>query len=363
MHTTFVPRARSIWIFALALMLVPSTAAAQDAVVKTPAPIFLLPDAGRVPLRTAAAGTRLRVLEENRDWVKVEFHDPQFGPRTGFIEARHIEIIRPELQPMDLSIRREPARPVVTEPAEEAPRQPPPPVARRFARSWIDVNIGVAAAAESRYGSIVEGTLYSETVTFTADYRSPLGAEFDFGGGVMVTPHFGIGISFTGTAHQDNAELGIRIPHPFVFNAHASDSAPTEDELTRSEGSANIQAMFVSSPSDRVSVRLFGGPSYFRIRQEAVSNIIYDQVYLIFSPANEVEIVRYETEVIDYDDGGAWGFHIGGDVTFFFNRVVGLGWFARYSRGSVEVFDPFTDEGRKFDTGGFQSGGGLRLRF
>jgi hypothetical protein len=175
----------------------------------------------------------------------------------------------------------------------------------------------------------------------------------------MFTPRFGIGISFTGTAHQDNADLGIRIPHPLVFNAHASDSAPTEDKLTRSEGSANIQAMFVSSPSDRVGVRLFGGPSYFRIRQDAVSDILYFRSII----PNEVDILRYETEVIDYDDGGAWGFHVGGDVSFFFNRVIGLGWFARYSRGSVEVFDPFTEEDGKFETGGFQSGVGLRLRF
>jgi len=31
--------------------------------------------------------------------------------------------------------------------------------------------------------------------------------------------------------------------------------------------------------------------------------------------------------------------------------------------GTVEVFDPFSDSDKEFTAGGFQSGGGLRLRF
>jgi hypothetical protein len=67
--------------------------------------------------------------------------------------------------------------------------------------------------------------------------------------------------------------------------------------------------------------------------------------------------------LIDFEDGGGWGFHVGGDVNVFFNRVIGLGWFAKYSQGSVEVFDPLSGEDWQLRTGGFQSGGGLRLRF
>jgi hypothetical protein len=109
--------------------------------------------------------------------------------------------------------------------------------------------------------------------------------------------------------------------------------------------------------------RLFVGPSYFRIRQEAVSNIIYTHEFLLLVPVHEVEIRRYETATIEYEDGGAWGFHVGGDVSIFFTRVVGLGWFVKYSRGTVEVFEPLSEVEVKFRTGGFQTGGGLRLRF
>jgi hypothetical protein len=351
--------------FVVVLALMPSVAFAQEATVKAPAPIFLLPDATRVPLRTAAAGTRLRVLEENADWVKVEFHDPQFGPRVGYIEARHVTIRRPELEPMDLSVKPEPARvpaQVESAPVRQVPQQEVRQ-ARSFKRAWIDVNLGFAAAAESRYESIFEGELYRETATFSARYRSPAGAEFDFGGGVMLSPRMGIGISFAGTAHEDNAELRVRIPHPTFFNTHASDTAPTEEKILRSEGSVNIQAMLVGQLSERLGARVFGGPSYFRLRLDAVSDIIYVHDFLLFQPVHEVEIRSYETTRIDFDDGGGWGFHVGGDLSFFFNRTVGVGWFAKYSRGTVKAFDPLPGATREFTTGGFQSGGGLRLRF
>ena len=179
----------------------------------------------------------------------------------------------------------------------------------------------------------------------------------------MFTPEFGLGVSFAGTAHQDTAELGIRIPHPTFANAHASDSRPTEGQLVRSEGSVNIQAMFAGHISHRMTARFFGGPSYFRLRQDAVSNIIYDHNFLLLSPVHAVDIRRYETSTIEFDDGGGWGFHAGADISIFFTRVVGLGAFAKDSQGTVEVFDPVSDSDKEFTTGGFQSGGGLRLRF
>jgi hypothetical protein len=355
---------RSIIAVSIALIaLMPVPVHAQEAVVSTAAPIFLLPDARRPPLRTAAANTRLRVLEEREDgWVRVEFQDPQLGVRTGYIEARFIRIERAETTPMDLSIKEPPQRaePERDTPVETQPGQPAP--ARRFARGWIDVNFGVAVAGESRYGSVFEDIRSQETATFTADYHLPLGAEFDFGGGVMITPSFGLGVSFAGTAHQDEAMLGIRIPHPTRFNVHATDSAPTENKLMRSEGSANIQAMFVSQLSSRVTTRLYGGPSFFRVRQDAVSNIRYEQFFVSLPPVNEVAIIEYESIVIPFEDATGWGFHVGGDVNIFFTRVFGLGWFAKYSRGTVELPDPLAGA-IELTTGGFQSGGGLRLRF
>ena len=73
------------------------------ATVTLAAPIFVAPGA-KVPLRVAAKGTFLHVLKEDVDWVEVEFQDPQYGRRVGWMEARFLSISRPALQPMDLSV-------------------------------------------------------------------------------------------------------------------------------------------------------------------------------------------------------------------------------------------------------------------
>ena len=96
---------RVVLFFGFLLLFVPASLHAQDAIVTQNAPIFLVPDAGREPLRTAAITTRLRVLEERGEWLRVEFHDPQFGKRVGFVESKYVQFSRPELQPMDLTIR------------------------------------------------------------------------------------------------------------------------------------------------------------------------------------------------------------------------------------------------------------------
>ena len=86
-----------------------------------------------MPLLTAAAGTRLEVVEEGDEWTRVRFADPQFGPRLGWIDTKLLDRARPETQPMDLSI---PAAPPVD------PAVPPKAVA-------ASISAPVAAAAPS----------------------------------------------------------------------------------------------------------------------------------------------------------------------------------------------------------------------
>jgi hypothetical protein len=74
------------------------------AVVIANAPIYLLPDANRTPLRTAAINTSLRVLENTGAWLKVKFRDPQLGLRQGYIQAQNVRLSGAGLQPMDLSV-------------------------------------------------------------------------------------------------------------------------------------------------------------------------------------------------------------------------------------------------------------------
>jgi hypothetical protein len=225
-------------------------------------------------------------------------------------------------------------------------------------KGWLDVNFGAASAAESEYSSGYSVSKFLETATFDATYSFPRGGSFDVGGGYMFAPRVGIGVTLGGTAHEDPAALAIRIPHPLAFNAHASDIDVTDGVLQRSEGSFHISAMIMAASSPRVRLRVFGGPSFFRAEQDVVSFIGYDQVFQIFGTGNAVDITTYDTKK---SDGSGWGAHGGFDVSFFFNRIVGVGGLVRISRGSVDLDDYSGVSHVK--VGGVQYGGGLRLRF
>jgi hypothetical protein len=56
------------------------------------APVYLLPDAARLPLRIAQAGSQVRVIQQTREWSTVQFQDPEFGLRTGYIQNRFLRV-------------------------------------------------------------------------------------------------------------------------------------------------------------------------------------------------------------------------------------------------------------------------------
>jgi hypothetical protein len=240
-----------------------------------------------------------------------------------------------------------------------------PSFAQSFERGWIDVNFGVAIAAEDSFRMQSSDVRFGEQATFSVDYNLPTGAAFDFGGGFMITPMIGVGVSFSGTAHEKEADLTARIPHPIFANAHGTDTAPTDEKLMRTEGGVNLQVMIVPLQTDRLRVRFFGGPTYFRVKQDAVDSITYNQIFAFNNTTNNITITSFDGEELEEN---GWGFHAGGDISVFFNRVIGVGAFGRFSRGSVDlentmamsVSDPATVEAK---TGGFQIGGGLRLKF
>ena len=135
--------------------------AVRRAVVIEPAPIYLLPDATRTPLRTAPVNTQLTVLGEEGEWLRIEFNDPQFGPRVGYVQAKRVRILAPAAE--------DPARP-----RQPTTRQPPP--ARRPPPRG-----GIGFKAYGTFGS----TSFAATDTFKAVAGSS--THRNFGGGAAVT--------------------------------------------------------------------------------------------------------------------------------------------------------------------------------
>lgn len=121
------------------------------ATVTEPAPIFIQPNA-QTPLRVAKAGTLLKVLQEEGDWIEVEFQDPQYGRRVGWVERKLVRIERPELEPMDLSVREQgtaqvphrtdsqtAAAPQIVQPTPDLPASARPQTREGF---WFSLGMG-----------------------------------------------------------------------------------------------------------------------------------------------------------------------------------------------------------------------------
>ena len=138
-------------VVAISIFVLTVTAAAgvaqtsgPRATVTSDAPIFLQPGA-TTPLRVAKAGTALKVLSEDGGWIEVEFNDPQFGRRVGWVEKKLLRISRPELEPMDLSVSQNNG---LEQTRVEQPQvvQPPAPVAtaaRPHVREGLWFNVGL----------------------------------------------------------------------------------------------------------------------------------------------------------------------------------------------------------------------------
>ena len=155
-------------IFAFAAASGTVDAQSNAAVAGEDTPVYLLPDATRTPLRILARNTPLRVLRDDGEWLQVEFLDPQFGARIGYIEKKKVRIVREPEAPVT-SPSTEPER--RTQPAAK-PSRPQAPAAVRSS--------GLAARAYGTFG----GTRFAARETLDAVGGDSTVQNFG-GGGTM----------------------------------------------------------------------------------------------------------------------------------------------------------------------------------
>jgi len=113
-------------ILSVLAVLGPASAESTDRIVVSvnAAPVFATPDNSLAPLRVAKAGSVLKVIAAEGQWYRIEFQDPQFGRRVGYIEKRHVNVQASAPPPaVDLSVA-EPQRS-----ANRAQEQAPEPQA------------------------------------------------------------------------------------------------------------------------------------------------------------------------------------------------------------------------------------------
>jgi hypothetical protein len=222
-------------------------------------------------------------------------------------------------------------------------------------RGFLNVNFGLQVIAEDVATTTTSFELYDETGKLTTaqsiDSQAPF---FDIGGGFRVAGNFGVGFSYSRLSATGAAEVTAQVPSPVYYDQPRTATA-TANDLEHVESGYHFQALWMLPITDKFDIVISGGPSLFSLKQGAVTS---PQITEVGSPYSSVNMTVSQTTTT----GNQIGFNVGADMTFRFANNVGVGAMIRYAAATVSLT---SDGGDTSDVkvGGFQFGGGLRIRF
>lgn len=209
---------------------------------------------------------------------------------------------------------------------------------------FLDVNAGVQLASRTFFVDTVQ-TVYNEGAVISTSHKVGSAALFDVSGGYRVWRDLSIGIGFSFAGGSADAQTTAAVPDP-LFHDRRRPTTATADALKHSEKTVYLQAIWTVPVTDKMDASFSVGPSFITVSQELVSGITVAAGTQNVTPAIETQ------------SDTAKGFHIGADLSYLLNPRYGVGGFVRYVGGSVGL--PSVPE---LKIGGFQVGGGARLRF
>ncbi|HKE88017.1 MAG TPA: hypothetical protein VKB50_29880 [Vicinamibacterales bacterium] len=241
--------------------------------------------------------------------------------------------------------------------ANPASAQTRPPVPRRpqpTDRIFISVD-GMYQAGSENFTDSATFPANAETATFNSAYDVKPGPAFSIAGSGLVWRQLAIGIGVSRFSRETPTAVTASIPHPFFFNQPRS---LTEDiaGFHREELAVHVQARAMVPMSNRhMQTMVYGGPSFFSVKQDVLNRVGYSETY----PYDSITPAPGQTASVSKSKVG---FNAGADVAYFFTRQVGVGGTAQYA-GTTMALSSASGGTVDVKVGGFQAGGGLRLRF
>lgn len=240
-------------------------------------------------------------------------------------------------------------------------------------RVFVNVNGGYQLGS-SGFGYVHTDMFLFEEQTGEANFDGKGGPVLDVRGGVRLVGNFGAGLTYSHYRADQTADLTASIPNPFTA-LFGFGPSPMVDELSvadlgREEEVLHIQAIYMFPVTRQLQVAVFGGPSYFRCKQDLIrnymANLLGDD---LFDLSIELQNPRDRGD-IETEKASTWGYNLGTDVSYLFNDHIGVGMMVRYSGASIDFENPIDRYEERsspttfpVDLGGLQVTGGLRLRF
>jgi hypothetical protein len=224
----------------------------------------------------------------------------------------------------------------------------------RAQNAWTDrgyVNIsGWYQPASASFAESVQPIDFAEASVVNTSYKTGATPGFDVGGGIRVWRNLAVGLDGSRFSKTTSGAVSAQVPHPFFFNRARSVSGDASG-LTRDETAVHVQALWMVPLRDRWQLALAGGPSWFSVGQDLVSDVTVTQIYPYDTStfAGATTVHRAHSQI---------GFNAGADVSYLLRPHVGLGIGAMFSHASVPL-----DNTVSVDAGGAHVGGGIRFRF
>jgi hypothetical protein len=222
-------------------------------------------------------------------------------------------------------------------------------------RGYINVGWGVESGSSAMTDTRT-APIYEESATINTSSTFSSGSLFDVGVGVRVWRNLTLGVGYHQEQNDTEGTVSGSIPSPLIFNRPRTLTG--SELLDRKEMATHINIGWVLPISTKFDVMVYGGPSFFRLTQDVISNVVPNE-------AGATGTTIGSTITVSERSKSVTGFNAGVDATYIVwendSIRLGAGAFARFSQASTEVEMLSTTQ--PTDVGGMQFGFGARLRF
>jgi hypothetical protein len=222
-------------------------------------------------------------------------------------------------------------------------------------RGYINLGWGVESGS-STMTDTRSASIYEETATVNTESTFTSGSLFDVGVGLRIFKNLTIGAAYHQEQNDTEGTVSGSIPSPVFFNRPRTLSGA--EPLDRKEAATHFTIGWVVPLSTKLDFMIYAGPSFFRLTQEVISNVVPNE-------AGATSTTIGATITTAERKKSVTGYNAGVDMTYIAwsndSIRLGVGGFVRMSAAETEVEMMSTTQ--PTTVGGVQFGLGARLRF
>ena len=213
-------------------------------------------------------------------------------------------------------------------------------------KGFFNVNVGIQTGSQT-LSFTAPLDIYGETGSVASALDIKSGGFFDVGVGYKVWRNLALGVSYSWTDAKSDGTIAAVVPDPLFFDRPRNVSGVVAN-VKHQEQAIHFSGTWMVPVTDKIDVAVAFGPTFFSVKQDLSGAVTFSE------PGPAITSIGVESL-----DESTVGFHVGLDVSYMVTRRLGVGGMARYAGASFDV----ENASDKLKVGGFQIGGGVRVRF